>query len=155
LHNFGQSIDAHTGEAKAHHGCKETAPVGMTVSLVVPFLGFLKPTSLFWRDGDYAFLILRHDYVTPCIIDSNYVIIVENRSQQEVKLTAKGKKVLEAALPVFKSTVSDLLGNLPLQKQKECQHWHRELRDRALDLMHLVVGEPSENITGKPINLKW
>ena len=73
----------------------------------------------------------------------------------EVKLTAKGKKVLEATLPVFKSTVSDLLGNLPLQKQKECQHWHRELRDRALDLMHLVVGEPSENITGKPINLKW
>jgi DNA-binding MarR family transcriptional regulator len=73
----------------------------------------------------------------------------------EVKLTIEGKKLLEAALPVFKSTVSGLLGNLPLQKQKECQNWHRELRDRALDFMHLVVGEPSENITGKPTTLKW
>ncbi len=73
----------------------------------------------------------------------------------EVKLTAKGKKLLEAALPVFKSTVSDLLGDLPLRKQKECQAWHRELRDKALDKLHLVAGSPGEGVIGKPIHLEW
>jgi DNA-binding MarR family transcriptional regulator len=73
----------------------------------------------------------------------------------EVKITAKGNKRLDAALPVFKSTVSDLLGNLPLQKQKECQAWHRELRDKALDKLHLVAGSPVESVIGRPINLKW
>jgi DNA-binding MarR family transcriptional regulator len=73
----------------------------------------------------------------------------------EVKITAKGNKLLDAALPVFKSTVSDLVGNMPGQKQKECQAWHRELRDKALDKLHLVAEPPAERVTGKPITLKW
>jgi DNA-binding MarR family transcriptional regulator len=73
----------------------------------------------------------------------------------EVKMTAKGRKLLAAALPVFKSIVSDLIGDMPMQKQKQCQEWHRELRDKALDKMYLVVGTPAEGVTGKPIDLKW
>jgi DNA-binding MarR family transcriptional regulator len=73
----------------------------------------------------------------------------------EVKITAKGEKLLDTALPVFKSIVSDLISDMPTQKQKECQVWHRELRDKALDKLHLVAGPPSEGVTGKPIDLKW
>lgn len=73
----------------------------------------------------------------------------------EVKMTAKGKKLLDAALPVFKSIVGDLLSDMSLQKQKECQAWHRELRDKALDKLHLVAETPPERVTGKPITLRW
>jgi len=73
----------------------------------------------------------------------------------EVKMTAKGEKLLEAALPVFKTVVSELISDMPPQKQKECQKWHRELRDKALEKLHMEVGSPSESAIGKPINLKW
>jgi DNA-binding MarR family transcriptional regulator len=73
----------------------------------------------------------------------------------EVKMTAKGKKLLEAGLPVFRAIVSDLLSDMPVQKQKECQAWHRALRDKALDKLHLVAESPTESVIGKPINLKW
>jgi hypothetical protein len=51
--------------------------------------------------------------------------------------------------------VSDLLSDMPAQKQKECQAWHREIRDKALDKLHLVAESPTESVIGKPINLKW
>jgi len=73
----------------------------------------------------------------------------------EVKITAKGKKLLDAGLPVFKSVVSGLISDMPAQKQQECQQWHRELRDKALDKLHLVAGSPIESVIGRPINLKW
>jgi DNA-binding MarR family transcriptional regulator len=73
----------------------------------------------------------------------------------EIKITAKGEKLLAAALPVFRSVVSDLLSDMPQQKQKECQVWHRELRDKALDKLHLIAAAPTETVIGKPINLKW
>jgi len=73
----------------------------------------------------------------------------------EVKITARGNKLLDAALPVFKSVVSDLISDMPMQKQTECQQWHRELRDKALDKLHLVAGSPAEGVTEKPIDLKW
>jgi len=73
----------------------------------------------------------------------------------EVKMTAKGKKLLDAALPVFQSVVSDLISYMPVQKQKECQAWHRELRDKALDKLHLVAESPVEGVIGRPIDLKW
>ena len=73
----------------------------------------------------------------------------------EVKITAKGRKLVDAGLPVFKSIVSDLISDMPVQKQKECQEWHRELRDKALDRLHLVAESPTESVIGKPINLKW
>ena len=73
----------------------------------------------------------------------------------EVKITAKGTKLLDAALPVFKSVVSDLISDMPGQKQRECQQWHRELRDKALDKLHLVAESPTETVIRKPIDLKW
>jgi MarR family transcriptional regulator for hemolysin len=73
----------------------------------------------------------------------------------EVKITARGQKLLAAALPVFRSVVSELISDMPQQKQKECQGWHRELRDKALDKLHLVAESPTESVIGKPINLKW
>ena len=36
----------------------------------------------------------------------------------EVKITAKGRRLLDAALPVFKSIVSDLISDMPMQKEK-------------------------------------
>jgi len=71
----------------------------------------------------------------------------------EVKMTAKGRRLLDAALPVFQSIVSDLIPDMPMQK--ECQQWHRALRDKALDKLHLVVESPVEGVIGKPIKLKW
>jgi hypothetical protein len=47
------------------------------------------------------------------------------------------------------------MGDMPMQKQKQCQEWHREMRDKALDKMYLVVGTPAEGVIGKPIDLKW
>jgi len=73
----------------------------------------------------------------------------------EVKMTAKGEKLLDAALPVFRSVVSELISDMPIQKQKECQGWHRELRDKALDKLHMVAESPTKSVIGKPINLKW
>ena len=73
----------------------------------------------------------------------------------EVQMTAKGEKLLDAALPVFRSVVSELISDMPIQKQKECQGWHRELRDKALDKLHMVAESPTESVTGKPIDLKW
>jgi MarR family transcriptional regulator for hemolysin len=73
----------------------------------------------------------------------------------EIKITTKGDKVLTAALPVFRSVISELLSDMPVQKQKECQGWHRELRDKALNRLHLVAEPPAESVTGKPIDLKW
>ena len=79
----------------------------------------------------------------------------KGRPFTEVKMTAKGKKLLAAALPVFKSVVSDLISDMPMQKQKQCQEWHRELRDKALDKLHLEAKRPTEGAAGKPIDLKW
>jgi len=73
----------------------------------------------------------------------------------EVRMTAKGRKLLAAALPIFKSVVSDLMSDMPMQKQKQCQEWHRGLRDKALDKMYLVVGSPAESLGGRVIDLKW
>ena len=73
----------------------------------------------------------------------------------EVKITDKGKKLLDGALPVFKSIVRDLISDMPAQKQKECQEWHRALRDKALDKLHLSAETPPERVTGKPITLTW
>ena len=73
----------------------------------------------------------------------------------EVKMTAKGEKLLADGLPVFRSVVSDLMSDMPVQKQEECQEWHRGLRDKALDKLHLEAKRPAESRTGKPITLKW
>ena len=73
----------------------------------------------------------------------------------EVKMTAKGEKLLDAGLPIFRSVVSDLMSDMPVKKQKECQEWHRELRDKALDKLHLEAKRPTESVTGKPITLEW
>jgi DNA-binding MarR family transcriptional regulator len=73
----------------------------------------------------------------------------------EVKITAKGGRLLAAALPVFRSVISELISDMPLPKQKECQGWHRELRDKALNKLHLEAGPLSERVTGKPIELEW
>jgi len=73
----------------------------------------------------------------------------------EVKMTGKGEKLLAAGLPVFQSVVSDLMSDMPAKKQQECQEWHRTLRDKALDRLHLEVKRPAESMTGKPITLRW
>jgi DNA-binding MarR family transcriptional regulator len=73
----------------------------------------------------------------------------------EVKMTSKGEKLLKAALPVFQSVVTELISDMAPKKQKECQEWHRELRDKAFDKLHMVAGSPAESVIGKPIDLKW
>ncbi len=73
----------------------------------------------------------------------------------EIKMTGKGEKLLADGLPVFRSAVSDLMADMPAKKQKECQEWHRELRDKALDKLYLEVKRSPESMTGKPITLRW
>ena len=73
----------------------------------------------------------------------------------EVKMTAKGKKLLDVGLPVFQAIVSDLLSDMPVKKQKECQEWHRTLRDKALERLHLEAGPAVVGVPGKPVPVKW
>jgi hypothetical protein len=44
---------------------------------------------------------------------------------------------------------------MPQQKHKEWQGWHRELRVKAQNMLHLVAASPTETVIVKPINLKW
>jgi DNA-binding MarR family transcriptional regulator len=73
----------------------------------------------------------------------------------EVKLTAKGRKLCDDGVPILKSMVSDLISDIPVAKQKECQEWHRMLRDKALGRLHLEVGPASVEASGKPVPVKW
>jgi len=73
----------------------------------------------------------------------------------DVKLTDKGRKLCDDGVPILKSLVSDLMSSMPVNKQKECQDWHRGLRDKALDRLHLEVGPAVVGATKKPISVKW
>jgi DNA-binding MarR family transcriptional regulator len=73
----------------------------------------------------------------------------------EVQLTAKGRKLCDDGVPVLKAIVSDLISDMPAQKQKQCQEWHRGLRDKALDKLHLEVGPEAGGVLGKPVPVKW
>jgi DNA-binding MarR family transcriptional regulator len=73
----------------------------------------------------------------------------------EVKLTDKGRKLCDDGVPVLKAIVSDLISEMPAQKQKQCQEWHRGLRDKALDKLHLEVGPEAGGVLGKPVPVKW
>jgi DNA-binding MarR family transcriptional regulator len=73
----------------------------------------------------------------------------------EVKITAKGRKLCDAGVPVLKSMVSDLISDIPVKKQKECQEWHRGLRDKALDMLHLEAGPAVVGVPGEPVPVKW
>jgi DNA-binding MarR family transcriptional regulator len=73
----------------------------------------------------------------------------------EVKITAKGRELCDAGVPVLKAMVSDLISDMPAKKQKECQEWHRELRDKALDKVHLEAGPAVVGVPGKPVPVKW
>jgi DNA-binding MarR family transcriptional regulator len=72
-----------------------------------------------------------------------------------VKLTDKGRKLCDEGVPILKSIVSDLLSDMPSDKQKECQEWHRGLRDKALDKLHLEAGLAEVGASKKPITVKW
>jgi DNA-binding MarR family transcriptional regulator len=73
----------------------------------------------------------------------------------DVKLTDKGRKLCDDGLPVLKSIVSDLMSDMPAAKQKECEEWHRGLRDKALDKLHLEVGPEAGGVLAKPVPVKW
>jgi DNA-binding MarR family transcriptional regulator len=73
----------------------------------------------------------------------------------EVKITAKGRELCDNGVPVMKSTVSYLLSRMPVKKQKECQEWHREMRNKALDKLFLEVGPAEVGVPGKPIHVNW
>jgi DNA-binding MarR family transcriptional regulator len=73
----------------------------------------------------------------------------------EVKITAKGRKLCDEGVPMLKSVVSDLLSRMPVKKQKECQEWHRTLRNKALDKLFLEVGPAKVGVPDKPVPVKW
>ena len=73
----------------------------------------------------------------------------------EVKITARGEKMLADGLPIFRSTLADLISDMPVKKQKEFQEWHRALRDKVLDKLHLEAGKAVVGVPGKPIPVKW
>ena len=73
----------------------------------------------------------------------------------EVEITDKGRKLCDAGVPVLKAMVSDLISDMPAPKQKECLAWHRGLRNKALDKLHLEVGPEEAGVLRKPIPIKW
>jgi len=79
----------------------------------------------------------------------------KGRPFTQVKITAKGEKLLAEGLPVFKTIVSDLMSDMPAEQQKQFQKWHRALRDKALEKLHLEVGPAVVGAPGKPVPVKW
>lgn len=73
----------------------------------------------------------------------------------DIKITDKGRELCNAGVPILKSMVSELVGDMPVKKQKECQEWHRGLRDKALAKLYLEVGAAVVGVPGKPISVKW
>jgi DNA-binding MarR family transcriptional regulator len=73
----------------------------------------------------------------------------------EVKITDKGRELCDAGVPIFKAMVTDLISDMPVKMQKECQEWHRILRDKALDRLHLEAVPAVVGVPGKPIRVKW
>jgi DNA-binding MarR family transcriptional regulator len=72
----------------------------------------------------------------------------------DVKITDKGRELCDAGVPELKSMVSDLMHDMPVEMQQECQEWHRTLRDKALDKLHLEVGPAVVGAPGKPISVR-
>ncbi|HUV52206.1 MAG TPA: hypothetical protein VMW64_03935, partial [Dehalococcoidia bacterium] len=58
-------------------------------------------------------------------------------------------------LPVFRSIVSDLISDIPVEQQEQFQKWHRALRNKALDKSHLEAGPAVVGVPGKPVPVKW
>lgn len=73
----------------------------------------------------------------------------------DVKLTDKGRKLCDEGVPVLKSMVSDLISDMPVAEQIKCQEWHRKLRDKALNKLHLEVHPATVGAPGKPVPVKW
>jgi DNA-binding MarR family transcriptional regulator len=73
----------------------------------------------------------------------------------EVKLTEKGRKLCDEGVPLHKSMVSDLISDVPVAEQKKCQEWHRKLRDKALDKLHLEAGPAVVGVPGRPVPVNW
>ena len=55
----------------------------------------------------------------------------------------------------MKSMVSELISDIPAKKQKECQEWHKGLRDKAMDKLHVEIGPAVVGVPGKPVPVKW
>lgn len=73
----------------------------------------------------------------------------------EVKITDKGRELCDAGVPILKSVVADLMLDTPVRMQKECQAWHRTLRDKALDRLHLEASPAVVGAPGKPVPVHW
>jgi len=73
----------------------------------------------------------------------------------DIQITAKGRKLCDVGVPILKSMVSDLISDMPVKKQKECQEWHRGLRDKALERLHLEAKPATVGVPGKPVPVKW
>jgi sulfur carrier protein ThiS len=50
---------------------------------------------------------------------------------------------------------SDLISDMPVKMQKESQEWHRTLRDKALDKLHLEASPAVVGVAGKPVPVQW
>jgi len=72
-----------------------------------------------------------------------------------VKITDKGRELCEAGVPILKAMVTDLMSDMPVKMQKEGQEWHRTLRDKALERLHLEAGSAVVGVPGKPVPVKW
>jgi hypothetical protein len=51
--------------------------------------------------------------------------------------------------------VSDLISDIPVEQQEQFQKWHRALRNKALDKLHLEAGPAVVGVPGKPVPVKW
>ena len=73
----------------------------------------------------------------------------------EVKLTAKGEKACGPGIQVMKGVVKDLVATMPQNKQEQLQKLLLELRDRALDDLHMEPSRVPRSPEEKAISVKW
>jgi DNA-binding MarR family transcriptional regulator len=73
----------------------------------------------------------------------------------EIKMTAKGEKLVAPGIEIMKAIITELTADTPTAQQEQLQNSLRILRDNALGKLHIEASPPSGLPAGKPVPVKW
>jgi DNA-binding MarR family transcriptional regulator len=73
----------------------------------------------------------------------------------EVKITSKGRKLVDPGVDVFKGIIKGLVNGLSVDEQKQLQKLLKALRQKMLDEMHMEIDRQPNVYKGKAISVKW
>ena len=73
----------------------------------------------------------------------------------EVKLTPRGEQACAPGIEIMKSVVTEMMAELPDNKQKQLRDLLHPLRDRALQSLYIEPAKPRGYGEGEPIPVNW